>query len=85
MSKSIRATIIATAYFLLYAVLYFFSAPAKVLVGMLIVSPGVLIYLAYSVITDKNYSSRDLKDDEEFSYKDWPEASEPKKDAEQKD
>lgn len=76
MSKSIRATIIATAFFLLYGILFFLSAPVKVLIGMLLVSPVVLGWLVYTVITDKNYNTRDLKDDEEFSYKDWPEASE---------
>ena len=80
MSKSIRATIIASAYFFIYAIVYFTFAPAKLLIGMLIASPLVLIYWVYMVISDRSYKTRDLKDDEEFSYKDWPEASERKED-----
>lgn len=77
-SKSVRAAILATAYFLVYGVLYFFGVAPMLLLGMLMGSPVILIYLVFTVITDRKYQTRDLKEDEEFSYKDWPEASEEK-------
>ncbi len=83
-SKSVIAAIVATVYFLIYGVMYFFNVAPMVLLGMLMGSPVVLIYLVYTVVTDPKYKTRDLKEDEEFSYKDWPEASERKSPEEQK-
>jgi len=79
MSKPVLVTILTTLYFLFYAVMYFTGASAPVIVGMLMISPIVLIYWVYVVVTDRKYDTRDLKEDEEFSYRDFPEASEEKK------
>lgn len=77
-SKSTKAGILATAYLLLYATLYFAEASPHILFMMLLIAPIVVIVLVYMVISDRSGKMRDLKNNEEFSYQDWEKASEEK-------
>jgi 4-hydroxybenzoate polyprenyltransferase len=79
-SKSGKTAIFVTIYFVLYAILLFAGVSEHIIFLLLIPTPFIIVYLVYVVITDKKEGMRDLKNDEEFSYQDWPGASKPKED-----
>ena len=80
-SKSGKTAIFATIYLIMYAALLYAGVSDHIMFLLLIPTPLIVIYLVYVVITDKKEDMREFKEDEEFSYQDWPGASKPKEDS----
>lgn len=76
--KSTKVAILTTIYLVVYASLLFSGVSSHLLFGMLLLVPVIVIYLVYVVITERDSSMRNLKENEEFSYQDWEGASEEK-------
>lgn len=66
----ILSTTLVTVYLLIYNALFFTGASLTVLVTMFIISPFLVIWMALTILKDKNYKVRELKEGEEWGYAD---------------
>lgn len=70
MSKSIVITSLVTMYLVIYHVLFLYNASFRLLAAMFVLSPFLVGWMAYTILKDKNYKSRELEEGEEWGYAD---------------
>jgi hypothetical protein len=64
------ATILVTVYLIIYTFLHQSGASLKVLGLMFLMSPFLVIWMAYTILRYAPYNGRELKEDEEWAYGD---------------
>jgi hypothetical protein len=68
--KTIIAVIASTIYLFLFTALHFINVSITLCAVMYLLSPFVVIYTVYLVLTDKDYKYPELKDGDEWGYRD---------------
>src|SRR5438034_2400869 len=68
--KPAFATIIVTAYLLLYYVLFHAGASENIIMGMFMASPVLVIWLAVTILKYGKFTGTDLPENEEWGYQD---------------
>jgi hypothetical protein len=64
------ATILVTTYLVIYTILHQAGASLNVLGGMFVLSPFLVIWMAYTILRYGTYNGRELKENEEWGYQD---------------
>lgn len=64
------ATIFVTTYLIIYTLLHQSGASLNVLGIMFLLSPFMVIWMAYTILRYAPYNGRELKEDEEWGYGD---------------
>jgi len=70
MKKHQVATLIVSLYLLVYTVLFQTGASLKLLGCMFLLSPFLVIWMAYSILKYGTYNGKELSSDEEWGYQD---------------
>lgn len=63
-------TILVTAYLIVYTILHQAGASFKLLGVMFILSPFLVIWMAYTILRYGSYTGKELAEDEEWGYQD---------------
>ncbi len=71
MKKHVFATVFVSLYLVVYVMLFYFEAPWQIIASMFLLSPILVIWMAYSILKYAAYDGRDLET-EEWSYQDKP-------------
>jgi hypothetical protein len=66
------STVIVTAYLVVYTFLFQAEAPLPVLAWMFVISPFLVIWMAYTILRYGGFTGRELHDNEEWGYDDKP-------------
>lgn len=72
MKKHVFATACVSLYLVVYVMLNYYEAPWQVIATMFLISPVLVIWMAYSILKHANYDGRDLESEEEWGYQDKP-------------
>lgn len=72
MKKHALATTIVSLYLLVYILLFHFEAPWMIIASMFLLSPFLVIWMAYSILKHSDYDNRELAENEEWGYQDKP-------------
>ena len=72
MKKHAFATTVVTLYLLVYVLLFHFEAPWIIIASMFLVSPILVIWMAYIILKHADYDNRELEENEEWGYQDKP-------------
>ncbi|WP_207492286.1 hypothetical protein [Aridibaculum aurantiacum] len=72
MKKDISAALFGTAYLLVYVILFHYNAPLPILGIMFLLSPFLVIWMAYTILKHGKYEGRELAENEEWGYQDKP-------------
>ena len=72
MNRGMFSVLFSTFYFLLFLVSLNLGYE-RLSWGLFLFSPMLLVYLFYSVIRHGQYTGKELKDEEEWGYEDFPE------------
>jgi hypothetical protein len=65
-------TLLATIYLLVYVVLLQFNLASDLTWTLFLLSPILLVSLAYSIIRYGSYSGKELNENQEWGYQDRP-------------
>lgn len=71
MNKSVIWVTIVTIYLIVYITLFQLNGPSPIIAYLFVISPLLIIWMVYVVLTDKN-DYPDLPEDEEWGYRDKP-------------
>jgi hypothetical protein len=63
-------TLIVTLYLVIYTLLHQSGASLQVLGIMFLLSPFLVIWMAYTILRHATYNGKELKEDEEWGYSD---------------
>jgi hypothetical protein len=66
------STVFVTAYLVIYTFLFQAGAPLDVLAWMFVLSPFLVIWMAYTILRYGKYDDRELRENEEWGYQDKP-------------
>lgn len=66
----IFVSVLVTVYLVIYTALFQFNTPFNILMGMFMLSPFLVIWMALVILKDKNYKSRELREGQEWGYAD---------------
>lgn len=64
------SVVFVTIYLVIYTLLYQSGASLKVLGTMFLLSPFLVVWMAYTILRYAPYNGRELKEDEEWGYQD---------------
>jgi RsiW-degrading membrane proteinase PrsW (M82 family) len=64
------STIVVTTYLFIYTTLFHAEAPLKVLGVMFLISPFLVLWMAYSILKFGVFDSKELDNNEEWGYSD---------------
>jgi hypothetical protein len=64
------ATLFVTAYLVVYTFLHHSGASLQVLGSMFLLSPFLVVWMAYTILKHAPYNGRELEEDEEWGYGD---------------
>lgn len=64
------STIFVTAYLVVYTILFQLNASFDVLAVMFLLSPFLVIWMAYTILKYGKYEGRELEENEEWGYQD---------------
>ena len=64
------ATIAVTSYLIIYTFLHHSGASLPVLGTMFLLSPFLVVWMAYTILRYAPFNGRELKEDEEWGYQD---------------
>jgi hypothetical protein len=64
------ATLFVTAYLIIYTLIHQFGGSLKVLGTMFLLSPFLVVWMAYTIIKHAPYNGKELNEDEEWGYGD---------------
>jgi sensor histidine kinase YesM len=64
------ATLFVTAYLIIYTLLHQSGASLQILGAMFLLSPFLVVWMAYTILRHAEYNGRDLYEDEEWGYAD---------------
>jgi hypothetical protein len=70
MKKDVLAGTIGTIYLITYTILFQLQAPLPLLGTMFLLSPIVVIWMAYTIIRHGSYQGKELGENEEWGYAD---------------
>lgn len=63
-------TLLVTIYLIIYTLLHQSGASLKLLGAMFLLSPFLVIWMAYTILKFGNYTGRELQENEEWGYQD---------------
>lgn len=66
------ATILVTTYLVIYTLLHQSGASLSLLGAMFLLSPFLVVWMAYTILKHARYEGRELDADEEWGYQDKP-------------
>jgi hypothetical protein len=66
------STAIVTTYLVIYTLLFHAGAPLPVVGSMFLLSPFLVIWMAYTILRFGKYDGRELRENEEWGYQDKP-------------
>lgn len=72
MKKHVLSTTVVTLYLLVYTLLFHYEAPWEIIAWMFLLSPFLVIWMAYTILKYAIYNGRDLEENEEWGYQDKP-------------
>ena len=70
MKKDVLAAVIGTIYLVTYTILFQLEAPLPLLGTMFLLSPVLVIWMAYTILKHGKYSGKELMEDQEWGYVD---------------
>ena len=72
MKKHVFSTTFVSLYLFIYVLLYHYEAPWQIIATMFLISPFLVIWMAYTILRHAKYDGRELEEDEEWGYQDKP-------------
>lgn len=64
------STVLVTLYLIVYTLLHQLNAPFALLATMFVISPFLVLWMAYTIIRYAPYNGKELEEDEEWAYQD---------------
>ena len=70
LKNPIFVAVLVTIYLAIYTALFQFNTPFNILMGMFMLSPFLVIWMALVILKDKKYKSPELEEGQEWGYAD---------------